>query len=134
MRLFNRQSRLLIAFFAIAALIFAHSAMAMEACFQHLDATPAEAAHGHADQAEHSHESDNDADSLLCQVHFQAKAQSRDYVKVFELPAPVAQAIFQAVPCLKANPWPVAPAQPRLRYASATHPPPLLVLFSRLLI
>ena len=133
MRRFHRHTRRLTTFIVLAALLFAHSSLAVAACIEHLQASHHEhsaASHqadGHTGDTHHQH-----GHSLLCQIGCEAQAQSRDYVKAFEIPVPLAEKVYVVVPALVALAWPSIRVQHRGEYFSAAPPPlPLTILLSQ---
>ena len=134
MRRFRRRSYRLSALVALAAVLFAHSALAVAACLDHFHAahdTPA--AHHAGGHTGHSHDhGPSHGQSLLCQIGCEDQAQSRHYVKVFDLPAPVAQKVHVACAggLLRALPEPRF--ERRRPFESAAPPPlPLTIVLSR---
>jgi hypothetical protein len=113
-----------IAGFALAALVFAHAAIAGYGCLQ--GKLP------EAQMACEEHESTAPAE-LLCRVHFQAETQTLDLAKLpqlsaFDSPVLVLLAAHKALPAVTAVPLPA-------RIAVASAPPPRLnLLYSRFLI
>jgi hypothetical protein len=117
----TRYRRRWIAGFAVAALAFAHAAIAGYGCLQGKMPEPQMACEEHQSTA---------PAELLCRVHFQSETQTLDLAKVPQLPsfkAPVlVLAIERAiVPTASGISLPV-----RIAVASAP-PPPLNVLYSR---
>jgi hypothetical protein len=118
----TRYRRRWIAGFALAALTFAHTAIAAYGCLQGRMPEPQMACEEHQSSA---------PAELLCRVHFQAETQTLDLAKLPQLSAfnsPVLVLVVEpkAVPVATSVPFPV-------RIASAP-PPPLTILYSRLLI
>ena len=116
----TRYRRRWIAAFALAALAFAHVAIAgygclqgkmpeQMACEEHQNAAPAE---------------------LLCRVHFQSETQTLDLAKVPQLPAFNAPALGLAVERAVVPTASGISLPARIAVASAP-PPPLNVLYSR---
>jgi len=108
--------------FAVAALAFAHVAIAAHGCLQDKMPEPQMACD------EHHQDAPND---LLCRAHFQAETQTLDLAKVPQLSpfnAPVLAVERAAAPVRMGA---LLPA--RIALASAP-PPPLSVLYSRFLI
>jgi len=108
--------------FAVAALAFAHVAIAAHGCLQDKMPEPQMACD------EHHQDAPND---LLCRAHFQAETQTLDLAKVPQLSpfnAPVLAVERPVAPVRMGVRLPV-----RIAVASAP-PPPLTVLYSRFLI
>ena len=117
----TRYHRRWIAAFALAALAFAHVAIAGYGCLQGKMPEPQMACEEHQNAA---------PAELLCRVHFQAETQTLDLAKIPQLPAfnvPVlVLAVERAgVPAASGISLPA-----RIAVASAP-PPPLNVLYSR---
>ena len=124
MSFLTRFRRRWIAGLAMAALAFAHVAIAgygclqgtmpepQMACEEHQNATPAE---------------------LLCRVHFQSETQTLDLAKVPQLPTFKTPVLGLAVEHPAAPSATGVPLPTRLAVVSAP-PPPLAVLYSRFLI
>ncbi len=122
MSFLTRSHRRLAAGFAVAALAFAHVAIAAHGCLQDKMPEPQMACD------EHHQDAPND---LLCRAHFQAETQTLDLAKVpqlFPFNAPVLAVERAAAPVRMGVRLPV-----RIAVASAP-PPPLTVLYSRFLI
>jgi len=121
MSFMTRSRRRLTAGFAVAALAFAHAAMASYGCLQGRMPEPQMACEEHQNAA---------PSELLCRVHFQSETQTLDLAKVPQLPAfntPVrVLAVERAV--VPASSGISLPA--RIALASAP-PPPLNLLYSR---
>ena len=120
----TRYRRRWIAGFALAALAFAHAAIAGYGCLQGRMPEP--------QMACEEHQSPTPAE-LLCRVHFQAETQTLDLAKlpqlsVFNLPVLVLAVEHKALPVEAGA---LLPA--RIAVAGAP-PPPLTVLYSRFLI
>jgi len=124
MSFLTRSHRRLAAGFAVAALAFAHVAIAAHGCLQDKMPEPQMACD------EHHRDAPND---LLCRAHFQAETQTLDLAKVPQLSP------FNAPVLVLAAGRPVTPVAvgsllpARIAVASAP-PPPLNVLYSRFLI
>jgi hypothetical protein len=124
MSFMTRYRRRWIAGFAVAAMAFAHVAIAAHGCLQDKMPEPQTACDEHQSAA---------PSELLCRVHFQSETQTLDLAKVPQLPA------FNAPVLVLAVERAVVPAASgislpaRLAVASAP-PPPLNLLYSRLLI
>ncbi len=119
----TRYRRRWIAGFALAALAFAHAAIAGYGCLQGKMPEPQMACEEHQNPA---------PPELLCRVHFQAETQTLDLAKLPQLSAfnlPVLVLVVER----KALPAAGAPLPTRIAVASAP-PPPLTVLYSRFLI
>jgi len=119
----TRYRRRWIAGFALAALAFAHAAIAGYGCLQGKMPEPQMACEEHQNPA---------PAELLCRVHFQAETQTLDLAKLPQLSAfnlPVLVLVVER----KALPAAGAPLPTRIAVASAP-PPPLTVLYSRFLI
>jgi hypothetical protein len=120
----TRFRRRWIAGFALAALAFAHVAIAAHGCLQDRLPEPQMACeeHRNAEPAE-----------LLCRIHFQSETQTLDFAKIPQLPA------FNAPVLVLAVERAVVPAASgvslpaRIALAGAP-PPPLNLLYSRFLI
>src|SRR5258708_4887146 len=116
----TRFRRRWIAGFALAALAFAHAAIAGYGCLQGKMPEPQMACEEHQNAA---------PAELLCRVHFQAETQTLDLAKIPQLPAfnvPVVLAVERAVvPTASGISLPA-----RIAVASAP-PPPLNLLYSR---
>ena len=121
---FTRYRRRWIAGFALAAMAFAHAAIAGYGCLQGRMPEPQMACEEHQNQA---------PAELLCRVHFQAETQTLDLAKLPQLSAfdsPVLVLIVEH----RASPATSDALLPtRIAVASAP-PPPLTVLYSRFLI
>src|SRR6266581_4986173 len=118
----TRYRRRWIAGVALAALAFAHAAIAGYGCLQGKMPEPQMACDEHQSTA---------PTELLSRVHFQAETQTLDLAKLpqlsaFDSPVLVVVVEHKAVPAATSVPFPV-------RIASAP-PPPLNVLYSRFLI
>ena len=124
MSFMTRSRRRLTAGFALAALAFAHAALASYGCLQGRMPEPQMECEEHANPA---------PSELLCRVHFQSETQTLDLAKVPQLPAlnmPVlVLAVERAV--VPAATGIALPA--RIPVANAP-PPPLNLLYSRFLI
>src|SRR5713101_734577 len=121
MPLLTRYRRRWIAGFALAALVFAHAAIAGYGCLQGKMPEPQMACDEHQSTA---------PTELLCRVHFQAETQTLDLAKLpqlsaFDLPVLVLVVEPKAIPVATSVPFPV-----RIASASAP-PPPLNILYSR---
>lgn len=140
---FPRHRRRLTAWLALAAMLFAHSALAVAACIVHADAGHASAPHEHgAGQAAHAHEhsggqpahtdESGHRESLLCQIGCEAQAQARAAPNTLEEPAPIAYKVAVLTPMLVGLVWPTRPVEAPTFYVSAAPPPlPLTILLSR---
>ncbi|TMH49932.1 MAG: hypothetical protein E6H62_15120 [Betaproteobacteria bacterium] len=119
----TRYRRRWIAGFALAALAFAHAAIAGYGCLQGKMPEPQMACEEHQNPA---------PAELLCRVHFQAETQTLDLAKLPQLSAfdsPVLVLLVDhKIPSAKGVLLPM-----RIAVASAP-PPPLTVLYSRFLI
>jgi len=120
----TRSRRRLTAGFALAALAFAHAAMASYGCLGGRMPEPQMACEEHPNPA---------PSELLCRVHFQSETQTLDLAKVPQLPAlntplPVFAVEREVIP---ADTGIALPA--RIAVANAP-PPPLTLLYSRFLI
>src|SRR5213592_4753539 len=119
----TRYHRRWIAGFALAALAFAHVAIAGYGCLQGKMPEPQTACEEHQNPA---------PSELLCRVHFQAETQTLDLAKLPQLSAfdsPVLVLLLEH----KASPAAAGALLPtRIAVASAP-PPPLTVLYSRFL-
>src|SRR5882672_7705622 len=122
MSFMTRYRRRWIAGFALAAMAFAHAAIAGYGCLQGKMPEPQMACE----------ESQNAAPSeLLCRVHFQAETQTLDLAKLpqlsaFNLPVLVPVVEHKALPADTLLPTRIA--------VGSAPPPPLTVLYSRFLI
>jgi hypothetical protein len=120
----TRYRRRWIAGFALAALAFAHVAIAGYGCLQGKMPEPQMACDEHQSTA---------PTALLCRVHFQSETQTLDLAKLpqlsaFDSPVLVLLVEHKALPAAAAVPLPT-------RIAVASAPPPSLnVLYSRFLI
>ncbi len=120
----TRFRRRWIAGFALAALAFAHAAIAGYGCLQGKMPEPQMACEEHQNAA---------PTELLCRVHFQAETQTLDLAKLpqlsaFDLPVLVLAVVRKALPAAMGVSLPA-------RIAVAGAPPPRLnLLYSRLLI
>jgi len=120
----TRYRRRWIAGFALAALAFAHAAIAGYGCLQGKMPEPQMACEEHQNPA---------PAELLCRVHFQAETQTLDLAKLpqlsaFDSPVLVLLVEHNALPVATGT---LLPA--RIAVAGAP-PPPLTVLYSRFLI
>jgi len=120
----TRYRRRWIAGFALAALAFAHAAIAGYGCLQGKMPEPQMACDEHQSAA---------PTELLCRVHFQAETQTLDLAKLpqlsaFDSPVLVLSVEYKALPAATTVPLPT-----RIAVASAP-PPPLTVLYSRFLV
>jgi len=120
----TRYRRRWIAGFALAAMAFAHAAIAGYGCLQGKMPEPQMACE----------ESQNATPSeLLCRVHFQAETQTLDLAKLPQLSAfnsPVLVAVVE----LKAPSIATGALLPTRIAVGSAAPPPLTVLYSRFLI
>lgn len=133
MRYFRPRSRRFTAFALLTALLFAHSALAVAACLQHLHASHQV---GSEDVASHDGHpgpaQSHDATGVLCQFGCETQAQARDYVKALEIPTPVGHKIYFVLPPLLALPWLELWVERPDHYLAAAPPPlPLTILLSR---
>jgi len=120
----TRYRRRWIAGFALAALAFAHAAIAGYGCLQAKMPEPQMACEEHQNPA---------PAELLCRVHFQAETQTLDLAKLPQLSA-FNSAVLVLVVEHKALPVATGALFPmRIAVASAP-PPPLNLLYSRFLI
>ena len=123
MPLMTRSRRRLTAGFALAALAFAHGAMASYGCLSGRTPEPQMTCEEHPNPA---------PPALLCRVHFQSETQTLDLAKVPQLPALDAPVLVLAaertvVPAAAGMALPA-------RFAMANAPPPpLSILYSRFL-
>ena len=120
----TRSRRRLIAGFALAALAFAHAAMASYGCLGGRMPEPQMTCDEHPNPA---------PSELLCRVHLQSETQTLDLAKVPQLPALNVPALVLAaerslIPAAAGISLPV-----RIAVANAP-PPPLNLLYSRFLI
>jgi hypothetical protein len=120
----TRSRRRLTAGFALAALVFAHGAMASYGCLSGRTPEPQMTCEEHPSPA---------PPALLCRVHLQSETQTLDLAKVpllcaFDTPVLVLAAERTAVPAATTIALPA-------RFAMANAPPPpLSILYSRFLI
>ncbi len=120
----TRNRRRWIAAFALAAMAFAHAAIAGYGCLQGKMPEPQMACDEHQSTA---------PSELLCRVHFQVETQTLDLAKLpqisaFDSPVLVLLVEHKALPAATVVPLPT-------RIAVASAPPPSLnVLYSRFLI
>ena len=120
----TRYRRRWIAGFALAALAFAHVAIAGYGCLQGKMPEPQMACDEHQSTA---------PTELLCRVHFQVETQTLDLAKLPQLSAFDSSVLVLLVE-RKAPPAAMAARLPtRIAVASAP-PPPLTVLYSRFLV
>lgn len=131
MAVFSRYRRHLTAWLVLAAMVFAHSALAVAACIAHAETGQRTAAHEHgAGAMGHTHE--GDSSSLLCQIGCEAQAQARVAPNTLEEPAPVAYKVAVLTPIIVGLVWPTLPVEAPSFYVSAAPPPlPLTILLSR---
>ena len=118
----TRYRRRWIAGFALAALTFAHTAIAAYGCLQGRMPEPQMACEEHQRAA---------PTELLCRVHFQSETQTLDLAKIPQLPAFTASVLVLAVE--RAVVPTASGISSPARVASAP-PPPLNLLYSRFLI
>jgi hypothetical protein len=118
----TRYRRRWIAGFALAAMAFAHAALAGYGCLQGKMPEPQMACEEHQSAA---------PAELLCRVHFQAETQTLDLAKLPQLFPPGLPVLVVAVED-KARPAADALLPPRTAVAGAP-PPPLNLLYSRFL-
>jgi len=126
MSFMTRSRRRLTAGFALAALAFAHGAIAAYGCLQGGMPQP-------QPQMACEEQGSRASSELLCRVHFQSETQTLDLAKVPQLPALNAPVLVLAVEraVIPAARGVALPA--RLAVANAP-PPPLNLLYSRFLI
>ena len=123
MRFLTQHRRRWVAGFALAALAFAHAAIAGYGCLQGKMPEPQMACEEHGNGA---------PTELLCRVHFQAESRTLDLAKLPQLSAfdsPVLVLVVERK-ALPRAPGTLLPT--RIAPASAP-PPPLTVLYSRFL-
>ena len=126
MSFLTRSRRRLTAGFALAALAFAHGAIASYGCLQGRMPEP-------RPQMACEEQGSRAPSELLCRVHFQSETQTLDLAKVPQLPAlnaPVLVLAFERslVPVAAGTALPA-----RLAVVNAP-PPPLNLLYSRFLL
>jgi hypothetical protein len=124
MSFLTRSRRRLAAAFTLAALAFAHVAMAGYGCLQGKMPEPQMACDEHQSTA---------PTELLCRVHFQAETQTLDLAKLPQLSAfnsPVLVLIVEH----KALPVATGALVPTRIAVTGAPPPPLTVLYSRFLV
>ena len=124
MSFLTRSRRRWIAGFAVAALGFAHVAIAAHGCLQGRMSEPQMACEEQQNAA---------PTELLCRVHFQAETQMLDLAKLPQIPVFDGPVLVLAVERAAARAATSVPLPTRLAVASAP-PPPLTVLYSRFLI
>jgi hypothetical protein len=124
MSFLTRFRRRWIAGLAVAALAFAHVAIAGYGCLQGKMPEPQMACEEHQNAA---------PAELLCRVHFQSETQTLDLAKVPQLPAFKTPVLVLAVEHAAAPSATGVPLPTRLAVASAP-PPRLNLLYSRFLI
>ncbi len=120
----TRYRRRWIAGFALAALAFAHAAIAGYGCLQGKMPEPQMACDEHQSTA---------PTELLCRVHFQAETQTLDLAKLPQLSAfdsPVLVLLLEH----RAPPAATGALLPKRIAVAGAPPPPLNVLYSRYLI
>ena len=120
----TRYRRRWIAGFALAAMAFAHAAIAGYGCLQGKMPEPQMACEEHQSPA---------PAELVCRVHFQAETQTLDLAKlpqVFDFNAPVLAVVVEH----QALPMATAALRPTRIAVPGAPPPPLNVLYSRFLI
>ena len=117
----TRYHRRWIAAFALAALAFAHVAIAGYGCLQGKMPEPQMACEEHQNAA---------PAELLCRVHFQAETQTLDLAKIPQLPAFNVPVLVLAVERAVVPTASGISLPARIAVASAP-PPPLNVLYSR---
>src|SRR5882762_10151716 len=120
----TRYRRRWIAGFALAALAFAHVAIAGYGCLQGKIPEPQMACEEHQNPA---------PAELLCRVHFQAETQTVDLAKLPQLSAFASPVLVLSVEHKALAAATVVPLPTRIALASAP-PPPFTVLYSRFLI
>ena|SRR5882762_1137929 len=120
----TRYRRRWIAGFALAALAFAHAAIAGYGCLQGKMPEPQMACEEHQTAA---------PTELLCRVHFQAETQTLDLTKLPQLSAFDSPVLVLAVERIALSAATGAQLPTRIAVASAP-PPPLNLLYSRFLI
>ncbi len=124
MSFFTRFRRRWIAAFVVAALAFAHAAMAGYGCLQGKMPDPQMACEEHQSAA---------PTELLCRVHLQVETQTLDLAKLpqlFAFNAPVLVLVVEH----KALPVETGALLPARIAVAGAPPPPLTVLYSRFLI
>jgi len=119
----TRFRRRWIAGFALAALAFAHAALASYGCLQGRMPEPQMECEEHANPA---------PSELLCRVHFQSETQTLDLAKVPQLPALNAPVLVLSVERVLVPAASGISLPTRIAVASAP-PPPLNLLYSRFL-
>jgi hypothetical protein len=120
----TRFRRRWIAAFTLAALAFAHAAIAGYGCLQGRMPEPQMACEEHQSAA---------PTELLCRVHFQSETQTLDLTKLPQLSSFDAPVLVLAIERAAAPVATGVPLPTRLAVASAP-PPPLNLLYSRFLI
>ena len=120
----TRYRRRWTACFALAALAFAHTAIAGYGCLQGKMPEPQMACEEHQSAA---------PSELLCRVHFQAETQTLDLAKLPQLSAFNSPVLVLVVE-YKAPSAAADTLLPTRFVASSAPPPPLSVLYSRFLI
>jgi hypothetical protein len=123
MSFMTRSRRRLTAGFAVAALAFAHAAMASQGCLQGRMPEPQMACEERTNPA---------PSELLCRVHFQSETQTLDLAKLPQVSAPDAPVLVLPLACAGAAAVSGIGPPARIALASAP-PPPLSVLYSRFL-
>jgi hypothetical protein len=123
MPLMTRHRRRWASAFALAALAFAHVAIAGYGCLQGRMPEPQMACEEHQGMV---------PTELLCRVHFQAETQTLDLAKLPQLFAFDSPVLALAVE-RKAPPVPAAVQLPARIALAGAPPPPLTVLYSRFL-
>ena len=124
MSFMTRSRRRLTAGFALAALAFAHAAIASYGCLQGRMPEPQMACEEHSKPA---------PSELLCRVHFQSETQTLDLAKLPQLPAFDAPVLVLAAERALVPAAAVIFLPARIAVANAP-PPPLNLLYSRFLI
>lgn len=122
MSFLTRFRRRWIAGFAVAALAFAHAAIAGYGCLQGKMPEP--------QMACEEHQKSTAPAELLCRVHFQSETQTLDLAKVPQLPAFNAPVLVLAVE-RAVVPTASGISLPTRIAATSAPPPPLNVLYSR---
>jgi hypothetical protein len=121
----TRSRRRLTAGFALAALAFAHAAMASYGCLAGRTPEP--------QMSCEEHPTSSSPPELLCRVHFQSETQTLDLAKVPIIPAPDTPVLVLAAERTLV-PAATAIALPARSATANAPPPPLSILYSRLLI
>lgn len=133
----RRHTRRFSALVVLAALLFTHSALAVAACIEHLQAGHGHhvaAVHEHGGQGGDAHHDHGPAHghSLLCKAGCEDQVQSRHHMNAPALPAPVAQdAQPVPLPTFVRDGPPLRAERPKLVPPAAPPPLPLTILLSR---